>query len=57
MLKVTDNSNTFPFTEYENLCIKHKQDGMDTMTFYCNTKCKQYTLLREESSIESDGNM
>lgn len=57
MLIITDkNGIPQPITDYDDLCIKHKQDGRDEMSFTIDVTLDQYKLIYEEAKVISDDN-
>ncbi len=57
MLIITDKYGIpQPITDYDDLCIKHKQDGRDEMSFTIDVTLDQYKLIYEEAKIVSDDN-
>lgn len=57
MLRLIDfRGVAHPISDYTRYHIVHKEDGCDEMSFYLETKHKQYPLMQEEAIIRTDQN-
>ena len=46
----------YPIADFENLCVEHKIDGCDVLSFTVSTRHEMYKYLVEEARIEYAGN-
>ena len=57
MLKLYDSAGeAHPLSAVEDLCIVHKLDGCNRMSFYFSTKHDMYKSISEECQIDTDDN-
>lgn len=50
------NGTQYPIADFEDLCINHKLDGCDVLSFTISTKHEMYQYIVEEARIEYAGN-
>lgn len=50
------NGTQYPIADFEDLCIEHKMNGCDVLSFTISTRHEMYRYIVEEARIEYAGN-
>lgn len=50
------DATQYPVVDFENLCIEHKLNGCDVLSFTISTKHEKYQYITEEARIKYAGN-